>query len=142
VDTVDANPASRLPAHHVQAVPVEGAQAPLAQVGGEDVQLRLLGQLEQAGISVKKLFIVVFQQPGARQLPIRASQKAAQPAQRHGQGKPANDAVADIEPHEGKQLGRRRFEVAGRAVVTAPIQREVSGQNTAAGHRGNVRDLR
>ena len=40
VDAVDAERVARLPAHHQQAVPVERAQAALAQVGGEEVQLR------------------------------------------------------------------------------------------------------
>ena len=66
VDAVDAVPVSRLPAHHQQAVPVKRAQAALAQVGGEDVQFRLFGQLEQAGIPVEKPLVVEFQQPGER----------------------------------------------------------------------------
>ena len=104
------NGVPRLPAHHQQAVAVERAQASLAQVGGEDVQLRPLGQLEQAGVAVEILLVVVFQQPRSRQLAVRAAQQPARPAQREAQGKAPGDPIADIEADEARaaRTPRRR----------------------------------
>ena len=129
---------SGLPAHHQQAVPVERTEASLAQVGGEDVQYRAFRQLEQAGVSVEVLLVVVFQQPRRRQLAIREPQQPARPEQGEAQGKAAGNPIADIEAHERDQLGRRRVELAGRAVVAVPVEHQVGGEDAAAGHRGDV----
>ena len=140
LDAVDAEPVARLPAHHQEAVPVERAQAALAQVGGEEVQCGRLGQLEQAGIPVEVLLVVVFQQPRAGQPAVREAQQPARPAERQRQEEAAGDPVADVEPHEGEELGRRGVELAGRAVVSVPVQDQVGGEDAAAGDRGDVGD--
>jgi hypothetical protein len=46
--------------------------------------------------------------------------------------------VADVEPHEGEELGRRGVELAGRAVVAVPVQNQVGGEDAAARHQGDV----
>src|SRR4051812_21417659 len=66
---------------------------------------------------------------------------AARPARGTIQESATDDPVADIHAHEGEQLRRRGVEIVGRAVVKVPIEHEVSGENTAAGYRGDVRYL-
>src|SRR3954454_17780937 len=49
-----------------------------------------------------------------------------------------DDSIADIHAHDRKELRRRGVEIVGRAVIKVPIEHEVSGENTAAGYRGDV----
>ena len=103
--------------------------------------MRAFRQLEQAGVAIEILLIVIFQQPGSRQLAIREPQKPAGPAQGQSQGKTPEDPIADVEAHKGEELGRRGVELVGRAVVTVPIEYEMGGENAAARHRGDVGHL-
>src|SRR6185437_2760441 len=118
-------------------VAVERTQAPFAQIGAEDVQLRLLGKFEEARIAVEILLIVAFQQARSCQLAIRESEKAPRQTQRYVQRKAPDDPVADIQVDEREELGRRGIEVRGGSVVTIPVEYEVGGDNAAAGDRSD-----
>src|SRR6266550_3307509 len=107
------------PAHHQEAIAVERAQGTLTQVGRENVQLRLLGQLEEARIAVQILFVVVLQEARASQPAVREAEHSSQPTHGETQRKTANDSTAHIERHERQELSRRRIELAVRAVVAA-----------------------
>ena len=134
--------AARFLLHHPQAVAVERAKASFAEVGGEDVQLRPLRQLEQALVAIKECLVLVFQPAGSRQLTVRQTQQPTRPTQEQPQRKPPHDAIADVQTDEREQFRRRLVEFVRRAVVLAPIQRQVRGHDAAAGHRRDVRDLR
>ena len=79
---VHPNATPALPAHHEQAVAVKRAETALAQVRGEDVQRGLLRQLEKAGLAVQVFFVVILEQPGPCQFPVRQPQGPACPAHR------------------------------------------------------------
>src|SRR4051794_25726724 len=89
-------------------------------------------------VSVEMLFVVVFQQPGAGQLAIGQPQQPARPARGTIQESATDDSIADIHAHDRKELRRRGVEIVRRAVIKVPIEHEVSGENTAAGYRGDV----
>ena len=95
-------------------------------------------QLEQTGVSIEILLVVVFQQPRSRQFAIRESQKPALPAQGEAQGKATGNPIADIEAHESEELGSSRLELVGGAVVAVPVEHQVGSDDTATGHRGDV----
>src|SRR3954471_12375374 len=84
------------------------------------------------------LFVVVFQQPGAGQLAIGQPQQPARPARGTIQESATDDSIADIHAHDRKELRRRGVKIVRRAVIKVPIEHEVSGENTAAGYRGDV----
>src|SRR5262249_42525661 len=105
------------------------------------MQLRALGQFEEARVSVKVFLVMELEQAGSSQLAIRSSEHAAQPTQRDHEGKAPGDPITDVEIHEIEKLGGRGVELIGRTVVAIPVEYEVRGENAAAGHRCNVGDV-
>src|SRR6516165_7500172 len=117
--------------HHHQAAAVERTETSLTQVGSEDVQFRPYRQLEQTGVSIEILLVVVFQEPSSRQFAIGKPQEPAWPVQEEAQRKATDNPIADIETQEREQLGGGRVELAARAIVAVPVEDQVSGDDTS-----------
>jgi hypothetical protein len=90
-----------------QAVATERAEATLVQIGGQDVQFRPFGKLEEAGVAKEILLIVVFQHARARQFSIGQPQKPERPLDGEAQGIATENPIADIEFDEREKLGGR-----------------------------------
>src|SRR5258708_20736683 len=106
------------------------------------MQLRLFRQVEQAGVAVEEFLVVVFTHAGGRELARGPPYEPERPAQRKREGKTANDPIANVHAHEGKELGRDRIELFWRAAVALPVEQEGGGEDAAAGHGRDVRHLR
>ena len=134
----DSDVLSRGPTHHPQSVAIERAKPALAEIRGEKMQARVFRQLEQARVAVKVFLVVVFQEAHVRQLAIRQPEQAPRPMQGETQRVSTQNAIADVEADEREQLGGRRVEFVSRAVVAAPIEAEMGGNDAPPRHGRNV----
>src|SRR5262249_31172020 len=106
------------------------------------MQVRVLWQLEEAGIAVEVFFVMMLQEARARELSIGQSDKTAWGMQRETERIATQDAIANVKTNEREQVGRGGGELTGRAVVAAPVEAEMSGKNAAPRDGRNVGHFR
>src|SRR3954453_18606796 len=133
---------TRFPTNHPQAVARKGTKSAFAQIRSENMQARVFWQLEQTGVAIKIFLIVVLQQPSSCEPAIRQTRQAAWPMQRQRESISTHNSVANIETNEGEQLSSGCLKLAIRAVVALPIQAQMGAQDTSAGYRRDVRNVR
>src|SRR3982751_446524 len=124
--------------HDQQPVAVERAEATLAQVGREDMESRLFGQLEEARFAKEEFLVVVLEESWPCELAVREAGQSAHPSHGETQRETAKDAIAHIERDERQQLARCRIELARRSVVPVPVEHEMRGEDAPARDRGDL----
>ena len=129
-----------LPLLDVQALAVENSHHAVADVRGEHVQRRLLGEFEEPAVTVEKRAVVLLQERVGREVRSRPAGELADEPDRKQQRQAADDPVANVVLHEPDHLAGRLGELGIGAVVAVPVEDEVGGQDAAPRHRRDVAD--
>ena len=129
-----------LPLLDVQALAVENSHHTVADVRGEHVQRRLLGEFEEPAVTVEKRAVVLLQERVGCEVRSRPAGELADEPDRKQQRQAADDPVANVVLHEPDHLAGRVGELGVGAVVAVPVEDEVGGQDAAPRHRRDVTD--
>ena len=131
-----------LPLLEMQPLSVEHRHDAVADVGGEDVEGRLLGEFEEPPVTIEKLPVDAFEQGVRGELRGVPAGEPRRCPQRKEQREPADDPVSHVVLHEPHDLAGRLGKLRVAAGVTVPVKHEVRGQNAPAGYGGDVIDER
>ena len=122
----------------MKAIPVEHCQHAIADVGGEDMQQRLFGQLKKPAVAVEKPAVVALQQGiGGEAGRFPAGELGSQPKGIE-EREPADDPVAHIKLRHRDDLGGRLCKLLVAAGIALPVEHQMSRQHASPRHRGDI----